>query len=157
MLKVDPTEGIASVKLLKTKGHHTWTEEEYWQYRTYWPLGTQQRLVMEFALETASRRGEVVKLGPQHVKKVLSELSGPTAAMIDIPISPELEAACNAMPKSHMTYILSAYGKPRSKYGLGNDFANGRPKQGYRHDAVSMASRRAGCAAARRPATPRTN
>ena len=33
-----------------------------------WPLGTQQRLVMEFALETTSRRGEVVRLGPQHVR-----------------------------------------------------------------------------------------
>ena len=28
-----------------------------------------------------------------------------------------------AMPKSHLTYIVSNYGKPRSKYGLGNDFA----------------------------------
>ena len=27
------------------------------------------------------------------------------------------------MPKSHLTYIVTAYGKPRSKYGLGNDFA----------------------------------
>jgi len=27
------------------------------------------------------------------------------------------------MPKEHMTYIVTAYGKPRSKYGLGNDFA----------------------------------
>jgi integrase len=28
----------------------------------------QQRFVMEFALETASRRCEVIRLGPQHVK-----------------------------------------------------------------------------------------
>jgi hypothetical protein len=34
-----------------------------------------------------------------------------------------LQAACDAMPKSHLTYIVTAYGKPRSKYGLGNDFA----------------------------------
>ena len=124
MLKVDPTEGIASVKLLKTKGHHTWTDEEIAQYRTYWPLGTQQRLVMEFALETASRRGEVVKLGPQHVQKGRIQIERTHGSDdVDIPISPELEAACNAMPKSHMTYIVTAYGKPRSKYGLGNDFA----------------------------------
>jgi integrase/recombinase XerD len=38
-------------------------------------------------------------------------------------MSPELQAACDAMPKAHLTYIVSAYGKPRSKYGLGNDFA----------------------------------
>jgi integrase/recombinase XerD len=27
------------------------------------------------------------------------------------------------MPKSHLTYLVTAHGKPRSKYGLGNDFA----------------------------------
>jgi hypothetical protein len=37
-------------------------------------------------------------------------------------MSPELQAACNAMPKAHLTYV-TAYGKPRSKFGLGNDFA----------------------------------
>src|SRR5262245_6903800 len=42
---------------------------------------------------------------------------------VEIPISPELQAACDAMPKAHLTYIVTAYGKPRSKYGLGNDFA----------------------------------
>jgi hypothetical protein len=42
---------------------------------------------------------------------------------VDIPVSPELQAACNAMPKAHLTYIVNAQGKPRSKYGLGNDFA----------------------------------
>src|SRR5262249_30863325 len=88
MRKDDPTEGIAGVKLPKSRGHHTWTNEEIEQYRAYWPLGRQQRLVMEFALETASRRGEVVR-----------------------------------MPKAHLTYIVTAHGKPRSKYGLGNDFA----------------------------------
>ena len=38
-------------------------------------------------------------------------------------MSPELQAACDAMPKGHLTYIVTAYGKPRSKFGLGNDFA----------------------------------
>ena len=38
-------------------------------------------------------------------------------------MSAELQAACDAMPKSHLTYIVTAYGKPRSKYGLGTDFA----------------------------------
>ena len=124
MLKVDPTEDIAAIKLLKSKGHHTWTDEEIAQYRAYWPLGTQQRLVMEFALETASRRGEVVLLGPQHVRNGRIRIERTHGSEdVDIPISPELQAACDTMPKSHLTYIVSAHGKPRSKYGLGNDFA----------------------------------
>ena len=38
------------IRLPKTKGHHAWSDDEIAQYRDYWPLGTQQRLVMEFAL-----------------------------------------------------------------------------------------------------------
>ena len=124
MLKVDPTEGIASIKIPKSKGHHTWTDDEIEQYRAYWPLGTQQRLVMEFALETASRKGEVVRLGPQHVRNGRIRIERTHGSEdVDIPISQELQAACDAMPKSHLTYIVTAYGEPRSKYGLGNDFA----------------------------------
>jgi integrase len=124
MRKDDPTEGIASIKLPKSKGHHTWTDDEIMQYRAYWPLGTQQRLVMEFALETTSRRGEVVRLGPQHVKSGHIRIERTHGSKdVDIPMSAELQAACDAMPKGHLTYIVTAQGKPRSKYGLGNDFA----------------------------------
>ena len=38
-------------------------------------------------------------------------------------MSADLQAAARAMPKAHLTYIVSTSGKPRSKYGLGNDFA----------------------------------
>src|SRR6476646_2200671 len=104
--------------------HHTWTDDEIEQYRAYWPLGTQQRLVMEFALETTSRRGEVVRLGPQHVKNGHIHIERTHGSKdVDIPVSPKLQAACDAMPKAHLTYIATAYGKPRSKFGLGNDFA----------------------------------
>jgi integrase len=124
MLAVGPTEGIPTIKLPKSKGHHTWTDDEIERYRAHWPLGTQQRLVMEFALETASRKGEVVRLGPQHVRDGRIRIERTHGSEdVDIPISPEVQAACDAMPKPHLTYIVTAYGKPRSKYGLGNDFA----------------------------------
>jgi integrase len=124
MRKDNPCESIASIRLPKTKGHHTWTDDEIRQYRSYWSLGTQQRLVLEFALETVSRRGEVVRLGPQHVRNGRIRIERTHgSADVDIPITPELQAACEAMPKEHLTYIITAYGKPRSKFGLGNDFA----------------------------------
>jgi integrase len=120
----DPTDGIAGIKMPKTKGHATWTDFEIDQYRAFWPLGTQQRLVMEFALETTSRRGEVVRLGPQHIKNGRIRIERTHGSEdVDIPISRELREACDAMPKAHLTYIVTASGKPRSKYGLGNDFA----------------------------------
>jgi len=129
--KDNPTDGIATPKMPKSKGHHSWTDAEIKQYRNYWPLGTQQRLVMEFALEAVSRRCEVVRLGPQHIKNgVISIQRMHGSADVEIPLTPELQAACDAMPKGHLTYIVTAYGKPRSVAGLGNDFAKWATKAG---------------------------
>jgi integrase len=103
---------------------------------------------MEFALETASRKGEVVRLGPQHVRNGRIRIERTHGSEdVDIPISPALQAACEAMPKSHLTYIVTAYGKPRSKYGLGNDFAKwataaGLPARCRLHGLKKSAMRR---------------
>src|SRR5262249_262218 len=103
---------------------------------------------MEFALETASRKGEVVRLGPQHVRNGRIRIERTHGSEdVDIPISPELQAACDAMPKSHLTYIVTVYGKPRSKYGLGNDFAKwataaGLPARCRLHGLKKSAMRR---------------
>ncbi|MBT1514837.1 hypothetical protein KIP88_30555 [Bradyrhizobium sp. SRL28] len=105
-------------------------------YRKYWKLGTQQRLVLEFALETVSRRGEVVRLGPQHgyhdadgSRRIRIERTYGSED-VDIPVSDALAAAIDAMPKPQpvggvlpLTYLYTEYGMPRSKKGLGNDFA----------------------------------
>jgi integrase len=100
MRKNDPTAGVAGIKLPKSRGHHTWTDAEIEQYRAYWPLGTQQRLVFEFALETVSRRGEVVRLGPQHVKNGRIRIERTHgSADVDIPISAELQA-CVGSPNT---------------------------------------------------------
>ena len=148
MLKVDPTEGIGNIKLPKSRGHPTWTDEQIVQYRSYWPIGTQPRLVMEFALETVSRRGEVVRLGPQHVKNGLIRIERTHGSEdVDIPVSPQLQAACDAMPKSHLTFIVTAQGKPRSKYGMGGNFAKlateaGLPKSCRLHGLKKAGMRR---------------
>jgi integrase len=136
MLRDDPTFGIATPKLPKTKGHHSWTDAEIAAYRAHWACGTQQRLVFEFALEAVSRRGEVVRLGPQHVYAGpdgepwirIARIHG--SSDVDIPVTPELKAAIDAMPRAHLTFIVTAYGRPRSKFGLGTDFAGWARKAG---------------------------
>ena len=131
MRKDNPTDGIKGVKLSKSRGFHTWTDAEIEQYRAHWPLGTQQRLVLEFALETASRRCEVVRLGPQHVKDGRIRIERAKGSRdVNLLVTPELQAACDAMPKGHLTYIVTAWGKPRSPQGLGNDFAKWATKAG---------------------------
>ena len=124
MRKDDPTDTIPGIKMPRTKGHFAWSDDEIARYRAYWPLGTQERLVMEFALETLSRRGEIVRIGPQHVRNGRIHIERTHGSRdVNLPMSAELQAACDAMPKQHLTYIVTAYGKPRSKYGLGTDFA----------------------------------
>ena len=124
MLREDPTLGVAAPKLPKSRGYHSWADAEIAAYRAHWPCGTQQRLVFEFALETVSRRAEVVRLGRQHVANgriLIQRIKG--SDDVDIEIAPELQAAIDAMPKSNLTFIVTAAGKPRSRFGLGNDFA----------------------------------
>jgi hypothetical protein len=123
MRKDNPADGIAGIKLPKSKGHHTWTDAEIEQYRAHWPLGSQQRLVMEFALEAVSRRCEVVRLGPQHVKNGWIKIERRHgSADVEIPITPELQAACDTMPKGHLTYIVTAIRQAAVGRRLGQRF-----------------------------------
>jgi len=123
MRKDNPAKGIENTRLPKSKGHHTWTDDEIEQYRAHWPLGTQQRRVMEFALEAVSRRCEVVRLGPQHVRNGWIRIErAHGSADVEIPLTPELKAACDAMPKEHLTYVVNHLGKPRTASGIGGAF-----------------------------------
>jgi len=137
LIAVNPAEDIKQVRLPKTKGHWTWTNDQIATYRAYWKLGTKQRLVFEFALETVSRRGEVVRLGPQHCyigeegeRRIRIERTHGSAD-VDIQISDALAAAIDAMPRPEpingvipLTFLHNTLdGSLRSKKALGNDFA----------------------------------
>jgi integrase len=69
-------------------------------------------------------RSDVVHLGPQHVRNdVVSYRRRKTAAPVDIPVLPELQAAIDAMPKAeHLTFITTELGKPFTPAGFGNWF-----------------------------------
>jgi hypothetical protein len=60
MIRVDnPCRGFKRPTPPKTDGFHSWTDDEIAQYRGFWPYGTVPRLVMELAVETSARRGDV--------------------------------------------------------------------------------------------------
>jgi integrase len=125
LIEDDPSIGI-KVRVAQSDGYHTWNDDEIAQYRAHWPLGSEQRLVLEFALETASRRCEVVRLGRQHVKAGRIKITRAKGCNgVDIPISPELAAALAAMPPhaNHLTYLIAPNGEPYSPEQLGRRFA----------------------------------
>jgi integrase len=145
--KDDPTHDIA-IRIKSKGGHHCWTDDEVAQYRTSWPLGSKQRLVLELALETTSRRSEIVRLGPQHVRDGrirIERIHG--SRPVDIPLTPELKAAIDAMAPTHLTYLTTPDGKPRSPHGLAIDFAKwcnaaGLPKHCRLHGLKKAGMRR---------------
>jgi integrase len=123
-IETDPSVGI-KVKVKATGGYHTWSGEEISQYRAFWALGTEARLTLELALESASRRVEITRIGRQHVRDGrirIARVKGCHA--VDVLLSPELAGAIAAMPSSnHLTFLVAGDGQPFSPDQLGLQFA----------------------------------
>jgi integrase len=148
----------ANVKLpsVKSDGFHTWTDDEISQYEAHHPIGTKPRLALALLLYTAQRRGDVVKMGRQHIRDgVLTVKQQKTGITLAIPVHDELRAVLDATPSEHLTFLVTATGK---LYG-GNHFsesfrewcdAAGLPKRCTAHGLRKAACRRLaeyGCSA----------
>jgi hypothetical protein len=125
MIRIDnPCRGFKRPTPPKTDGFHSWTDGEIAQYRGFWPCGTKQRLVMELAVETSARRGDVTRLGPEHrVDGRFQFQHHKNGVDVSFPVSDELQSAIDAMPKTnHETFLHTEAGEPRSAKSLGGDF-----------------------------------
>jgi integrase len=119
---VDPTAGVSMAKI-KTEGHRTWTAGDVTAFEARWPIGTRQRLAMALLAFTGLRRGDVVRLGRQHVHNGAFELTlEKTGERVTIPVAPALAEVIAATPTRGMTYLETAYGRPMSSAGFGNWF-----------------------------------
>jgi integrase len=123
MIKVDPLAGIKLVQL-KSKGHHTWEFEECRQFEERYPVGTRARLAYELLLQAGQSRCDVVRMGRQHIRKgMMSMRRQKTDVPFNVEIMPRLQAAIDAMPASdHLTFLVTAQGKPFAAAGFGNWF-----------------------------------
>jgi integrase len=119
-LKADPTANIKQ-RSIKGDGFHTWTDDEIAQFEAHHPIGTKPRLALALLLYTAQRRSDVVRMGRQHIRNgclhVKQQKTG--AELPPIPILPRLQAVLDATPSEHLTFLVTATGKP---YG-GNAFS----------------------------------
>ena len=109
---------------------------------------------MEFALEAVSRRVEVLHLGPQHVRNGRIRIERVKGSLeVDVPLTPELAAAIDAMPKAGLVFIVSQWGKPYSVDRIGKLFPRwattaGLPKRCRLHGLKEGGMRRLAEAAA---------
>src|SRR5262249_18053549 len=154
MLREDPTLGI---KLRPTKGEfHTWSEDEISAFEATFAIGTRERLALALGLYTGQRRGDVIRMGRQHVKDgVLHVRQEKTTAALAIPVHSELAAVPAAGPPTQMTFIQTLKGTPFTGHAFSDWFgkacdAAGLGKQCTFHGLRKAACRRlaeAGCSA----------
>ena len=86
LVRNDPTLGIR-LKVPKSDGFHTWTEQEIAQFEARWPIGSKPRLALALGLYTAQQPGDVVRIGRQQIKDgVLVVRQQKTGALLAIPV-----------------------------------------------------------------------
>ena len=149
----DPTTGVRPLRH-RTEGFHAWSDDEIGAFEKAHPVGTRARLAMALLLYTGSRRGDVVKLGRQHVVDGrISWTQGKTKGRVSIPIHPALAATLETVPRDQMTFLLTSQGKPFTDAGFSNWFVEmareaGLPVGCSPHGLRKAAARRlaeAGC------------
>lgn len=124
LVKSNPCIGV---KLLKGKnddvGHHTWTEDEIERFEKRWPLGTRERLAFDLLLYTGLRRGDVVRLGRQHVRDgAFTMRTEKTGEVVTLPILPPLAESIRGAETGDLTFLITQSREAFSKAGFGNWF-----------------------------------
>ena len=106
MIAVDPTRDIKTSVKTKGDGFRPWGEEEIAAFRQHHAIGTRARLAFELLLCTVQRRGDVIRMGPQHLRDGLLHVhQQKTGEKLKLPILPELQAALDAAPSGHLTFL----------------------------------------------------
>src|SRR5262245_57344798 len=141
-LRADPTANI-KLRAVKSDGFHCWTDAEIAQYEAYHSIGSKPRLALALLLYTTQRRSDVVRMGRQHIREtpegpVLYVKQRKTGVELLIPIYPELRAVLDATPSEHLTFLVTATGKPYGDNHFSESFrewcdAAGLPKRCSAH------------------------
>jgi integrase len=123
MVAIDPLTGVKLVSI-KSDGHHPWEPGECSKFEAHHALGTRARLAFELLLQVGQSRCDVVRMGRQHVRDgTLALKRQKTGVPFEVPVMPALQDAIDAMPKGdHLTFLVTAQGKPFSAAGFGNWF-----------------------------------
>jgi integrase len=123
VLTIDPLAGLKLVPV-KSNGHHPWEPGECEQFESFHKIGTRERLAYELLVQVGQSRCDIVRMGRQHVRNgTLSLRRQKTGVAFDVPVLPALQRAIDAMPSGdHLTFLITAQGKPFTAAGFGNWF-----------------------------------
>jgi integrase len=141
----DPTLGI-KLRRMSGDGHHTWTEDEIAQFESTHAIGTRERLAFALGLYTAQRRGDVIRMGRQHVRgDVLRVTQRKTGAALALPIHPELQAVLAAVPATQMTFLQTLRGTPFTDHAFSDWFGKACDAAGLSSACTFHGLRKAAC------------
>jgi integrase len=125
LLAANPALGVKLLRGNNPDGWHTWTEEEITRFEERWPIGTRERLALDLLLYTGFDRGDVVRLGRQHVKNGQIEFRMAKARGVGMVYPPMLQILAETIAKSKtgdLTYLVTEDGTPFTKESFGNWF-----------------------------------
>jgi len=145
MIGDDPTLGIKT-KVPKSDGHHTWTEDEIAQFEAAHQIGTKAHLALALGLYTVQRRGDVVRMGRQHIRDGwLHVRQQKTGKPLELPVRDELQAAIDATPCGHLTFLITKNGKSYGADDFSDQFRKWCDAAGLPQRCTFHGLRKAGC------------
>jgi integrase len=151
----DPTIAVRCARSRST-GIYPWSEADIEAFEVTHPIGSRERLALGLLLYTGQRRGDVIRMGRQHMRGLVIHIKqGKTGAELAIPVHPQLRAIIDATPCDQMTFIVTRFGGPFNATAFSNWFKDacrkaGLPSQASVHGLRKAAARRlaeAGCTA----------
>jgi integrase len=108
----DPTREVRAIRV-RTAGHHSWTDDEIAQFERHHAIGSRARLALALLLYTGQRRGDVIRMGAQHIREAsLHVKQQKTGAELIIPVHPNLATVIAAAPRQHLTFVTTRHGGP---------------------------------------------
>jgi integrase len=125
LLKQNPTVGVKLLKGKNKDGFHTWIEQEIQHFEERWPIGTRERLALDLVLYTGLSRGDVVRLGRQHVSDGVIAFrmeKNRGDGMVYPPLLPVLARTIAESPTGDLTFLVTERGTPFTKESFGNWF-----------------------------------
>jgi integrase len=144
-LRADPTANI-KLRAIKGDGFHTWTEDEIAQFEAHHHIGTKPRLALALLLYTVQRRSDVVRMGRQHIKDgVLTVKQKKTGKPLAIPVHSDLQTVLDATPSEHLTFLVTATGKPYGGNAFSAQFRNWCDAAGLSKRCKPHGLRKAAC------------
>ena len=122
MIESNPATGLKKYRR-KGEGFHIWSEDEIAQFEKQHKIGSRARVALALLLHTAQRRGDVVRMGWQHVSDdAIAVRQEKTDNALLIPLHPELTQALKSLPRTNLTFLMTEKGAPFTSAGFGNWF-----------------------------------